>query len=36
MDGRKKCRILTEYWRKKEKHGEEGNREILPENRVCQ
>jgi hypothetical protein len=36
MDGREECRILTECWReKKKKHGEEGEREILAEDRVC-
>jgi hypothetical protein len=27
MDGREECRILTECWREKKKHGEEGERE---------
>jgi hypothetical protein len=37
MDEREDCRILTECWReKKKKHGEEGEREILSEKRVCQ
>jgi hypothetical protein len=26
MDGREKCRILTEFWREKKEHGEEGKR----------
>jgi hypothetical protein len=36
MDGREECRILAEYWKEGKKHGEEGEREILPEERVCQ
>jgi hypothetical protein len=36
MDGREECRILTECWREKKNHGEEGQREILQEKRVCQ
>jgi hypothetical protein len=36
MDGRKECRILTESWREKKKNGEEGEREIVSEERVCQ
>jgi hypothetical protein len=37
MDGREEYSILTECWReKKKKHGEEGEREILSEKRVCQ
>jgi hypothetical protein len=36
MDGKEECRTLTECWREKKKHGEEGQREILPEKRVCQ
>jgi hypothetical protein len=36
MDGREKCRILTECWKEKKKHREKGEREILPERRVCQ
>jgi hypothetical protein len=34
MDGRVECWILTE--RKEKEHGEEGEREMLPEERVCQ
>jgi hypothetical protein len=29
MDGREECRILTECWREKKKHGENGERNIL-------
>jgi hypothetical protein len=36
MDGRKECRILREYWRKKKEQGQEGEREVLPEYRPCQ
>jgi hypothetical protein len=37
IDGREECRILTDCWReKKKKHGEEGEREILSQKRVCQ
>jgi hypothetical protein len=25
IDGREECRILTEFWREKKKHGEEGS-----------
>jgi hypothetical protein len=35
MDGREECRILTERWRKKEQ-GEEEERGIQSEKRVCQ
>jgi hypothetical protein len=36
MDGREECRILTECWRERKKHGEEGERKLLPEKLVCQ
>jgi hypothetical protein len=36
MDGREEGKILTKCWREKKKHGEEGEREILSEKRVCQ
>jgi hypothetical protein len=36
MDGSEECRILTECWREKKKHGEEGERKILSEKRVCE
>jgi hypothetical protein len=37
MDGREEGKILTECWREKKKtHGEDGEREILSEKRVCQ
>jgi hypothetical protein len=36
MDGREECKILTECWREKKKHGEEGERKILSEKRVCE
>jgi hypothetical protein len=36
MDGREECRILTECWRERKKHGEEGEKKLLPEKLVCQ
>jgi hypothetical protein len=36
MDGRKECRILRECWREKKEQEEEGEREVLPEDRPCQ
>jgi hypothetical protein len=35
-DGREGCRILTECWRQKEKNNEKKEREVLPEEWVCQ
>jgi hypothetical protein len=36
-DGREECKILTECWgEKKKEHGDEGEREILPEKLACQ
>jgi hypothetical protein len=36
MDGREECKLLTECYREKKKPGEEGEREILSQKRVCQ
>jgi hypothetical protein len=36
MDGREECRILTECWREKKKNKEKKEKEVLPEERVCQ
>jgi hypothetical protein len=36
MDGREECRILTECWGEKKKNKEKKEREVLPEERVCQ
>jgi hypothetical protein len=36
MDGREECRILTECWREKKKNMGKKEREILPEERICQ
>jgi hypothetical protein len=36
MDGRKECRILTECWREKKTNKEKKEREVLPEEWVCQ
>jgi hypothetical protein len=36
MDGREECSILTECWGEKKKNKEKKEREVLPEERVCQ
>jgi hypothetical protein len=36
MDGREECRILTECWGEKKKNKKKKEREVLPEERVCQ